>query len=691
MNGPSHGSLAARLDTFFSAAGRRLNPERAMEAVAGLLIERLGAHTALIAQWDKIAGRYTCQNVYGSEVIVLSGPEGRGSGGHGPDPCEFLPDGDFANPEAGFRVFPFAEAAARLALFPGLAAARETTDFIAFLPIAWNDTPVALLVLLSKAAPRAELAPAELARLSFYCASVLINSRLRNESMQKSAKLATLSEISKNAGSLLAPTDVMNSLTDAAKKLVPFETCLLFLAEGRPGDGGKAGERGPGKLSARRIVGDAGAVKDILDNPEASEAGRVIETRDPLLFHHGKLKSCICVPVTFENRVLGALFLGSEKQYAYDMSDLISVSILASHFASIDNGITALLTMRNYSKSFLDSMNAGLVAFDNDGIVTHMNALAAKLLGSPAEPEGLPFRDVAPGRPEITELIGDALSRGLVVENREIAGAGADRHPDGAQILEVTTYAFTDGEGIRLGVAMLLRDVTDERRMAERMQRVERLRVLGEMTASIAHEVRNPLTGIKMIAQLLEDEVKGFNPKLLEYTQLQIKEVERLDRIISAMLSFARPSRPQLATNELNGLLDGILFLLEDELRKKELAVVRRYAPRADARCDEAQMKQVFWNLFQNALYASTPGGAIEVETQHAEGRTTVAVIDHGLGIKAADKPRIFDPFYSTKEKGTGLGLSIAHTILQEHGGTIEFDSEEGRGTTVRVTLPDAP
>lgn len=658
----------ARIDALLAEARRRVSPEAAMGQVARLLIELPLGHTVLIAQWDKIAGRHTCSNVFGECRIVLTGP----------DPCEFLNAPEFsAAQDAAFVEVPFADCMARFAAFPALAAASPVTTTVRFLPLVLHESPAGLLVILAgkdaAASPPALSAP-ERTLLSFYCASVLATSRLRSETMAKSARLATLYEMSKNTGSILEPGDVMSSLTEAAKALIKFETGLLFLRDGKSG-----------KLVARRILGETSAVKDILDDPESCEVGRVIETRDAMLFHHSRLKSCLCVPVAFESNVLGALFLGTEKQYAYDSTDLSSVGILASHFATIDNAIGTLLAMRTYAKSFLDSMSAGLVAVDPRGVVTHMNAPAAALLEAGDEAEGKSYAEAIAARPALVELVDSLLRQGKVVEQHEMPGAFGDR------VVEVTTYPFADGEGTRLGVALYLRDVTEERKAADKNRLTERLRALGEMTASIAHEIRNPLTGIKMISQLLEDEVKGFNPKLLEYTGLQIKEIERLNAIISGMLTFTRPMRPMLERCDLSALLDNVIFLLEEDAKRKDLAFSRREGRPLFARCDEGQMKQVLLNVLLNAIDASHPGDRIEILSERRPGEIVLSIVDHGVGVRSEDLPRIFDPFYSSKERGTGLGLTIAHTIVKEHGGHVEFDSEEGRGTTFRIALPDAP
>lgn len=662
-------AFRARLDALLAEARRRVAPETAMGTVARLLMERTGAHTVLVAQWDKIAGRFTCSSVFGACAIDLSGPE----------PCEFLNAPEFTTPEADFVESPFADCLARLASFPALRVAAPATATVRFLPLTLHDAPVGLLVLLlaspaDDAPPPAPLPADERSLLAFYCASVLATSRLRSETMAKSARLATLYEMSKNTGSILEPGDVMSSLTEAAKALIKFETGLLFLRDGKGG-----------KLVARRILGETAAVRDILDDPEACEVGRVIETRDAMLFHHGRLKSCLCVPVAFEQTVLGALFLGTEKQYAYDGTDLSSVGILASHFATIDNAIGALLAMRTYAKSFLDSMGAGLVAIDTRGVVTHMNAPAAELLDAADEAEGKPYEEAIAARPALVELVTELLHQGKVVEEHEMAGSFGER------TVEVTACPFADGDGARLGVALFLRDVTDERRAAAEKRQSERLRALGEMTASIAHEIRNPLTGIKMISQLLEDEVRGFNPKLLEYTGLQIKEIERLNAIISDMLAFTRPARPQMARGDLTALLDAVLFLLEDDARRKDVSFARHEERPLTARFDEAQMKQVLFNVLLNAIDASHPGDRVEIRSERRDGEMTLSIVDHGVGVARDDLPRIFDPFYSTKERGTGLGLTIAHTIVKEHGGRVRFDSEKGRGTTFRITLPEAP
>ncbi len=653
--------FSERLDRFFTAARRKGAPERALEEVARLLLEEPGGHTVIVAQWDKIAGRHRATAIFGACTIALA------------DPCEFLHLPDFDTPEPAFVDLPFPDFLTRTALFPALAAASATTARARLLPLTLGEQPVGLLILLAgEGTPPPAVPPACLARLSYFAASAISLARLRGETMAKSARLATLYEMSKNTGAILEPGDVMSSLTEAAKATIKFETGLLFLRD-----------NATGKLAARRILGDTSAVQDLLDDPEGTEIGRVVESRDPMLFHHGRLKSCLCVPVAHESAVLGALFLGTEKPYAYDNTDLSSLGILTSHFTTIDHAIGSLLAMRTYAKSFLDSMAPGLVAIDAAGLVTHMNAPAAKLLDAGEEAEGRPYTEALARRPALAGLVTDVLQRGKVVERHEIPGAFGDL------AVEITTSPFADGEGVRLGVALFLLDVTEERRLAESRRHTERLRALGEMTASIAHEIRNPLTGIKMISQLLADEVAGFNPRLLEYTNLQIKEIERLNGIVSGMLTFARPARPVLETHDAAALLADTAFLLDAEARVKRLTLERTADGRVAVRCDAAQIRQVLFNVILNAIDASHEDGTVTLDVRREGGACVFTVTDRGCGVTPEEQAHIFDPFFSKKERGTGLGLAIAHTIVKEHGGTITLDSTPGVGTTVRIAIPD--
>jgi signal transduction histidine kinase len=231
-------------------------------------------------------------------------------------------------------------------------------------------------------------------------------------------------------------------------------------------------------------------------------------------------------------------------------------------------------------------------------------------------------------------------------------------------------------------------------RQRQELLRAERLAAVGRISAQITHEIRNPLNAIGLNAELLAEELEGSDAaEALNLVAAISREVDRLNGVAEEYLRFARLPRPQLAREDLNEILGSLLDFLAPELSAAGVRLERELDPALPpVLADEAQLRAVFLNLVRNSREAMPGGGMVTVRTRRAEdGSAEAQVRDTGSGIPSGDLSRIFDPFYTTKERGTGLGLPYALRVIQEHSGTIQCDSEPGRGTTFVVHIPPAP
>jgi two-component system nitrogen regulation sensor histidine kinase GlnL len=268
---------------------------------------------------------------------------------------------------------------------------------------------------------------------------------------------------------------------------------------------------------------------------------------------------------------------------------------------------------------------------------------------------------------------------------------------DGTQLTVSTVVSLvSDPTGENRGVVLVLRDLSRVRDMEEQLRRSDRLTALGVLAAGVAHEVRNPLVGIRAAAQLMEGE-PGFPPTLREFTGIIIREVDRLNRIVGELLTFAGQRPLQREPCNVNQIVEEALHLLESALQGGRVGVVRRYDPEVPAVAGEPErLLQVFLNLIRNGLEAMASGGELTVRTRFERvapqcgGRAAAVaeVSDRGPGIPPEVEQQLFNPFFTTKDGGTGLGLPISVRIVEEHGGTIEVQSRVGEGTTFRVLLP---
>lgn len=244
---------------------------------------------------------------------------------------------------------------------------------------------------------------------------------------------------------------------------------------------------------------------------------------------------------------------------------------------------------------------------------------------------------------------------------------------------------LTPQAGIALENAMLYKE---QRERFRRMIRADRLATIGELAAGAAHEIRNPLTAIKSSLQYLAEK----NPQETERKLLDValQETDRIDEILSALLSFSRPSEIKKEPYDLLGALEESLALLSFQARAAGVDVETRFpAGPVMLHGDKSQIKQLFLNIFLNAIQAMAGGGRLSSEVALAgHGKALVRVTDTGAGIPEENMDKIYDPFFTTKKGGTGLGLSICYSIVKSHQGEIEMRSRVGEGTTVLVTLP---
>lgn len=220
------------------------------------------------------------------------------------------------------------------------------------------------------------------------------------------------------------------------------------------------------------------------------------------------------------------------------------------------------------------------------------------------------------------------------------------------------------------------------------MKRVERLSAVGQLSAGLAHEIRNPLASIAGAVGIIERN-SGSESKRSECLNIIKRETERLNRLLTSFLDFARPRPPQYQTISLPEALDSVVALATHAVNHKRIARRKEVPASLPAlECDPEQLRQVLLNLLINAIQASPSGGDVVLTARHAGSRVLIQVKDGGSGIPPEIREKIFDPFFTTKESGTGLGLSVAHQIIEQHGGILTAEANPDKGMTFSVALP---
>jgi signal transduction histidine kinase len=273
--------------------------------------------------------------------------------------------------------------------------------------------------------------------------------------------------------------------------------------------------------------------------------------------------------------------------------------------------------------------------------------------------------------------------------------------------VEFSTAPLKGGEGKDLGVIGVFRDVTLVRQLENDLRRSDRLAALGTLAAGFAHEIKNPLTSLLTFSRHLNRKID--DPSFRErFSSVVPRELERINGIVERLLELARPARLTFTLVRLPELLEAALEQFVEQLDERHVEIEREYARDVPPiQADKDALHRAFVNLIANALDAMPRGGRLTVRagwtgTGDAVGsagrrpanRVKVEVQDTGVGIQPSDADRIFNPFYTTRDGGTGLGLALAHKIVEEHGGSINFRSVPGHGTTFAIVLsliPDTP
>lgn len=236
------------------------------------------------------------------------------------------------------------------------------------------------------------------------------------------------------------------------------------------------------------------------------------------------------------------------------------------------------------------------------------------------------------------------------------------------------------------GVYMIGKDISERKRAEEMLIRSEKLSIVGQLAAGVAHEIRNPLTSLKGFVQLMKSKISGYE----SYFEIMQDELERINFIVSEFLVIAKPQSVVYQPRDLRVILQNTIVLVGSQaaLHNVEL-ITEASANLALINCDENQIKQVFINVLNNSIESMNEGGLILIELQMKEAnQIMIRFTDQGCGIPEERIPRLGEPFYTTKERGTGLGLMVTFKIIENHGGKLRITSEIGAGTTVEITMP---
>lgn len=333
----------------------------------------------------------------------------------------------------------------------------------------------------------------------------------------------------------------------------------------------------------------------------------------------------------------------------------------------------------------------GIIATDNGGRITTFNAAAAEMTGITAA-------SASGKRPEniLPRIFADFFASEPLDHSGPVNGQGREKEifvtlsgRKESLLCHINSVRDETSDEYR-GQVLLISNLTELKNLEKEMRANERLAAVGRMAAGVAHEVRNPLSSIKGLALLLKDKFDK-NSRESETAGLLIQEVDRMNRTVSELLSFARPASLDLQEISLRDLLDDNLRLISSDVQAGNIAInLDTDDNLKNIYADRDRLNQVFINLLLNAIQSMEDGGSLVVNAHNSEkGKTVIVTIqDNGCGIAQEDMAQLFYPYFTTKQGGTGIGLAISQKIVNDHKGSIKIDSVLGSGTTVRVELP---
>ncbi len=359
----------------------------------------------------------------------------------------------------------------------------------------------------------------------------------------------------------------------------------------------------------------------------------------------------------------------------------------------VQNYLLRLAQEKGFLETVFNAIQEGIIVTDSSGKITYVNEGACELFGLDAEDSigkqldervrGLDWHSLTRSGGPVTRDLEIFYPSNRFI-NFYIVPLIIEHRAEDVQ---------ADGAGHQVGYAIILRDITESRRTAEKTIESERLNALTLLAAGVAHEIGNPLNSLNIHLQLMERAARKLDGKERDELEQSIKvardEIGRLDSIVTQFLRAIRPSKPQLQPENINAIVAETLHFFAPEIEARDIVVESE--PRSDlplVQIDRDQMKQAFYNIIKNSFEAMKRRGILRIRTDMDDSHVRVSFTDNGGGMSAEALSRVFEPYYTTKSRGSGLGLLIVRRIVREHGGELAIESAEGKGLTLTIRLP---
>ncbi len=443
-------------------------------------------------------------------------------------------------------------------------------------------------------------------------------------------------------------------------------------------------------------------VDNINKYPEATDLDRKIR-------RISGSKSFVFVPLRVREKTIG--ILGADKiktKTKISKLDVSSLQILANQASRVIEStrlMNEIIVQKNFNDDILKFMPDGVITVDHQGNISSINPAAISILQAEEQQIiGKNVWDLFNADHLMIKEIQSSLSnigefRGY---NQEILIG------DKPKYINLTASQMNNPSGEVSGTVVIIQDTTEKKLLDDQIQKMDRLASLGRFAAGIAHEIRNPLTGLTLFLDDLHDKINN-QPLVSKNIQMGLAEVERLEAFVNELLDYSSPSRQKSALKNINYLIEGTLHFIDKQCRNSKIMVRTSLSPEIpDIFIDQEKIRQALLNILLNAIHSMPEGGELTIRTNFRKSKQTrffttsdseniragwaeISVADTGTGIPVTIIDKIFDPFFTNKKGGTGLGLSITQNIISEHKGKIKVANSKYGGAVFTILLPVTP
>jgi PAS domain S-box-containing protein len=521
--------------------------------------------------------------------------------------------------------------------------------------------------------------------------------RIQREITKKNIELAALNRISATVNQSLDLDEILNFAINELSNVVGDSGIGYYILDRKKNELVFTAQKGFSedffKSVSRLKIGEG-------------MAGNVVQQRTPMAYDdyskypHAlesalkkeKIKSILSVPLMTKDKIVGILNVATRTPYHFNSEEVNLMSLIGNQIGvAVENAqlLEEIKESERKYKTLVEDINDGYFMCQNGQVIFTNNAFLTMHGYNRDEVLGRDFRDFLSKEymPRVEKIFGDGVTMEEIPEHIEFHR----KHRNGDMLPTELKFNLVEFKGMPALIG-IFRDISVRKEMERKVIENQWLASIGQLSANIAHEIRNPLSGIKTNIQILSRNLnlQGFNKRRLEIAE---EEIKRLDRILEDILDFSTPLKMDSVSIDIHEVIEKCIDLLRDKFKDRNVRILRKMARHIRRiPMNFEKMEQAILNIILNAIDAMPGGGTLEIGTGEAEylGRKMlrVEVKDTGHGISLEHIDRIFDPFFSTKTKGAGLGLSNVKKVVEAHNGIIEVERQADRGTKIKLLLP---